>query len=172
MRRCLLTLFCFAALAAWADAQGPAPTLTAEQRARLFKSNRMLLENMVNHGIAMAEADNPLQRADECRKTASTLARSLGRAAEDQDPERVVELAGLFGEVIRDGLVPNLDAAQANIAPGDPREAQLQKLRERTAEEIDGLKLPADGKAGANQKARDALAALQALKSKLVKNDQ
>jgi hypothetical protein len=170
MRRSVLTLVAVAVLAAWAGAHGAGThnSLDAATQAKLFKSNRTLLENLVTHGIDLADADRPLQRAEECRKTATTLVNYLGRAAEDQDPDRVVELASLMGDVIRDGLVPNLDDARKEIRPGDPRFAQLMKVSENATRDLDGLShLPTEGKVGESQKVKDAIAALQALKGRL-----
>jgi hypothetical protein len=172
MRRSLVTLIAYAALAAWAGAQGPRAPLDAATQEKMFKSNRTLLENLVNHGIDLADADRPLQRAEECRKTATTLSNFLVQSAEDQDPERVVELAGLMGEVVRDGLVPNLNDAQKEIRAGDPREAQLNKVRETATRDLDNLsRLPSQGKVGSNQKVKEAIAALQELRERLKKSD-
>jgi len=175
MRRSLVTLVALMALAAWAGAQGPPAPLPAATQAKLFKSNRTLIESLVNHGLDLAATDRPDQRADECRKTATTLANSLGQAAEDQDPDRVVELAGLMSEVIRDGLVPNLNEAQtqADKMAGPSREvllAQLAKVREKTTRELDELsaKIPTEGKV-ATQKVKEAVEALQGLKASLKK---
>ncbi len=170
MRRFLVTLVAFAALAAWAGAQGSPPSLDAATQEKLFKSNRILLENLVGHGIDLANADNTLQRAEECRKTATTLANSLGQAADDRDPDRVVELASLMGDVVRNGLLPNLDEAQKDIRPGDPRYAQLQKVRETATRDLDNLsKIPTEGKLADDQKVKETIAALLALKDRLKK---
>jgi hypothetical protein len=171
MRRSLVTLVVFAALAAWAGAQGSSPPLDAATQEKLFKSNRILLENLVGHGIDLANAENSLQRAEECRKTATTLANSLDYAAtSEQDADRVIELAGLMRDVVRDGLVPNLNEAQAEIRVGDPRYAQLLKVRENATRDLDNLsKIPGDGKVGNSEKVKEAIAALLALKSSLVK---
>ena len=60
MRRTLFTLVAFTALAAWAGAQGPPPPLPAAVQVKQFKANRILIENLVDHGIDIANADNPL----------------------------------------------------------------------------------------------------------------
>lgn len=168
MRRSLLTLFTFAVLAAWAGAQGPPAPLSAAVQVKQFKTNRILIENLVDHGIDLANAENPLQRAEECRKTARTLANYLERAADNDDPDRVAELASLFGEVVRDGLVPNLEAATREIRPGDPREPQLAKLRRQAGSDLSGVRaaIPATGKVAENEKVRAALQALDLLKGK------
>jgi hypothetical protein len=171
MRRSLVTLVVFAALAAWAGAQGSPPPLDAATQEKLFKSNKILLENLVDHGIKLAKAENSLERAKECRSTATTYANSLDYAATiEQDPDRVVELAGLMREVVQDGLLPNLNEAQREIRPGDPRYAEFLKVRENAARDLDNLaRIPTDGKVGGSQEVKEAIAALLALKSSLAK---
>ena len=176
MRRSPVTLVTLLALAAWAGAQGPSAPLPAATQAKLFKSNRTLIESVINHGLDLGATDRPDQRADECRKTATTLAKSLGQAAEDEDPDRVVELAGLMSEVVRDGLVPNLNEAQAQTdkMAGPSREtmlAQLAKVRDKTTRELDELsaKIPTEGKVATSQKVKEAVQALQGLKASLKK---
>ena len=169
MRRSLVTLIVLATLAAWVSAQGSPPPLPAATQAKLFKSNLDLLGALVDHGVKLADADNPLKRAEECRMAAISLGNSLGEAAGKQDPDRVVELAGLMGDVVRDGLVPNLKAAREEIKTGDPREAQLLKLSDKAKDELTSLpsKIPAEGKVSESQKVKEAIAAVEALKSKL-----
>lgn len=168
MRRSLLTLVAFTALAAWAGAQGPPAPLPAAVQVKQFKTNRILIESLVDHGIDLANAENPLQRAEECRKTARTLANYLERAAGDENPDRVAELASLFGEVVRDGLVPNLEAAQREIRPGDPREQQLATLRRLAGSDLSGARaaIPASGKFAQSDKVKAALEVLDRLKTK------
>lgn len=172
MARALLLLITFAALSAWAGAQGPSPSLSAADKMKLFKSNRTLIENLVNHGIDLSGADDPLKRAEECRKTAVTLANYLERAAkEDQNPDRVAELAGLMGEVVGEGLAPNLDEAKRTFPPQSPQARRIRELNEAVAVDLDGVRtaVPAAGKVGENVKVRAALAALAELKSKFGK---
>ena len=171
MRRSLVTLVAFTALAAWAGAQGPPPAqvLTAADQVKLFKTNRVLIENLVSHGVDLAEADDPIRRAEECRKTARSLANALRMAADAEDPSRVVELADLMGEVVRDGLTPNLDAARASLQPGDPREKQLRGVLDNATIDLDFAGAIPAGKAAENPKVRDALAGLKDLRMKLGK---
>jgi hypothetical protein len=169
MRRVLLSATVFLALAAWAGAQGPSPALSPAAHCEMFKTNQDLLQNLVYDGIKLADVDSPLQRAEQCSNTASMLARFLNHAATDQNADRVVELAGLMTDVVRDGLVPNLNAAREQIKPGDPREAALIKVRDDVAHELGSIagKLPADGNLAANQRVREAIEQLTALKSTL-----
>ncbi|MCE9567732.1 MAG: hypothetical protein K8U57_37505 [Planctomycetes bacterium] len=170
MVRLLLLLISFATLAAWAGAQGPTP-LAAEDKMKLFKSNRVLIENLVNHGIDLSDANDPLKRAEECRKTAVTLGNYVERAAkEDQNPDRVAELANLMGEVVRDGLAPNLDEAERTNTPESPQGKRVKELLKIAAADLDNVPagIPA-GKVGDNAKVKAALASLAELKSKFAK---
>jgi hypothetical protein len=168
MRRPLLGLFAFAALSAWVGAQGPAP-LPAEVQVKQFKANRTLIESLVDHGVYLAEAEDPLDRAEECRKTARVLANYLERAAGAGDADRVAEFAGLYGAVVRDGLVPNLETARRTIPEGSPRWPDLQKAREKAAKDFFHARasVPADGPVGQSDKVKAALRALEGLAGKL-----
>ncbi|MBA4191853.1 MAG: hypothetical protein C0467_28065 [Planctomycetaceae bacterium] len=171
MVRVLLLLTSFTALAAWAGAQGPTPPLSAADKIKLFKSNRTLIENLVNHGIALSSVDAPLKRAEECRRTAVTLGNYLERAAkEDRNPDRVAELAGLMGDVVRDGLAPNLDEAERTTPAESPDGKRVKELQTIVATDLDNVRLavPA-GKVADNAKVKAALAALAELKSKFGK---
>jgi len=170
--RALLLLTTFATLAAWAGAQGTAPPLSPADRVRLFKTNRTLVENLVNDGTELADfGEDALRRAVTCRRTTAVLAEYLSGAARDQNPDRVAELADLMGVVVRDGLVPNLDEADRTIP------AESRKLREQLAatqtgvtDDIDavGRAIP-PGKVGESAKVKAALESLAALKAKVKK---
>jgi hypothetical protein len=171
--RVTLLLIAFAALAAWAGAQGPAPSLSPEQRAELFKKNRTLLENLVENGISLSSADSPLNRAEASHATAVTLANYLKRAAtEDRDPDRVAELADLMTAVVRDGLLPNAAEADRTIPPQSRAERdRLAKVQGAAAAELEAIRIliPAGGKVGDSEKARAAIEALAGLKDKIKK---
>ena len=168
MRRSMLTLIVLAALCAWVSAQG-VPTLTAEVQVKQFKNNRILIENLVDHGIDLSNADNPLQRADACRQTARTLANYLERAADEGDAERVAEFAGLFTQIIRDGLIPNLNESKRIIAPESPDAKRLRTVNQQAREDLNAIraKIPTDGKVAENDKVKSALRALEELIAKL-----
>lgn len=170
MRRSVLTLFASAALCAWVSAQGP-PSLTAEIQVKQFKANRDLIQNLVDHGINLSNADNPLQRAEACRQTARTLANSLERAADEGDAERVAEFATLFAQVVREGLVPNFNEAKKSIDPKSPDAERLSKVNDRVRSDIEGVlkSIPTDGKVGENDKVKSALAAIAELAGKFSK---
>jgi hypothetical protein len=168
MRRTLLTLIAFAALSAWVSAQGPSP-LTAETQIKQFQSNRILIGSLVDRGIDLSNADNPLDRAEKCRITAQTMAHYLGRAAEADDADRVAEFASLYGEVIRDGLLPNLDAAKKDITdPKSPEAVRLKQLNDRARGDLTSARssIPTTGKVGDSDKVKAALAVIDELASR------
>jgi hypothetical protein len=169
--RVLLLLTTFAALSAWAGAQGPVP-LSAADKIKLFKSNRTLIDNLVGHGLDLSAADDPLKRAEECRKTAVTLGNYVERAAtDDKNPDRVAELAGLMGDVVRDGLAPNLEEAERTFTPESPGGKRVKELQGIAATDIDNVRaaIATTGKVNDNPKVKAALASLTELKSKLGK---
>jgi hypothetical protein len=166
--RVLLVLSSFAVLAAWAGAQGEPPALAPAQRAKLFATDRALLDQLVNHSIDLSKADNPLKQAQESQATARTLAVYLKRAAnEEKDADRVAEMAGLLEEMVRDGLAPNLQTARRTYPLGTPGHAEVVKLGEAAAKDLDDWTAGFAGDIGASAKVKEALEALAALKSKL-----
>ena len=168
MARVPLLLVSFAVLAAWAGAQGTSPPLNPADRVKLFKTDRALLDQLVNHGIDLSKADNPLKQAQECQATARTLAVYLRRAAEDEkNPDRVAEMAGLLAEMVRDGLAPNLQVARQTFPATSPQGKQVAELGETVLKDLDDWAAPPAGKVGESEKVKAALEALSALKAKL-----
>jgi hypothetical protein len=169
MPRVLFTLFVFATLSAWAGAQGPAAGLSAAERLKMLRTNRMLIENMVDHGIDMANADTPLKRANECHRTARTLANAMQQAAVDQNADRVAELCGHVDAVLREALAPNLQQARRDLRPGSPDESEFKKLRESALRDFDGLRdaIPPTSKVAADAKVKEAFGKLESLRDML-----
>jgi hypothetical protein len=166
--RALLLLISFAVLAAWAGAQGGPPPLSPADRAKLFKTDRALLDQLVNHSIDLSKADNPLKQAQECQATARTLAVYLRRAAADeQDADRVAEMAGLLTEMVRDGLAPNLSTARQTFPATSPQGKQVAELGDNALKDLDAWTTLPEGKLGTDAKVKSALEALGALKTKL-----
>lgn len=168
MARAVLLLTTFAALAAWAGAQGTAPPSPAD-RVKNFKANRTLVDNLVSDGIALADAEDALARAVACRRTTAVLAEYVGGAAREQNADRVAELADLMGLVVRDGLIPNLDEADRTIPlHSKPLRDRLAATQRGAAGDINSVGAAADGVAG-NARAKAALEALAALGARINK---
>ncbi len=139
MRRWVMTVAVLAALSAWVGAQGPRPLPPAEQ-VRLFRTHRLLVDSLVDHSLDLAAARHPLDRADECRKTARTLGRSLTYALADRDPARLRQLAELLVAVVTDGLLPNLQEAGRTIPEASPDAQRLRHIREQTSADLESLR--------------------------------
>ena len=157
------------ALTAWAGAQAPQrAALTADEQLRLHRANRVLLADLVDRGIELGRANHPIDRAEECRKTARVLGVALQRAAENDDADRVSELGNHLELVIRDGLVPMLDDAKRTIHPMSPDAARLKLLQENAVGDLEWASaIPATGKLGANASVRELVGKLGGLREKL-----
>ncbi|HEY1192041.1 MAG TPA: hypothetical protein VGE74_30710 [Gemmata sp.] len=171
MARWAYIIAAFGALAAWAGAQGPppAPALTAADQLRLLKANSTLIDNLVDHGVALSRADKVEERAERCRQAAQVLATAIQDAATKQEPERVVELTELFREIVRDALLPTIEDGKRLLTPGSPGAAQLRKTRDDSARDIRKLKaaIPATGKVGESARVKEALKQLDGLSEEL-----
>jgi hypothetical protein len=136
MTRPALTAAVLAALAAWAGAQGPAPTSAAD-RLRLHRTNRTLLTDLVGHGVRLAGADQPVARAEACQQTARAVGLAVRRAAEANDADRVAELGDHLDTLIREGLVPVLKDATDTVPAASPDAARLRAVRTGTVADLD-----------------------------------
>jgi hypothetical protein len=170
MTRFATTLCVLAALAVFAGAQSnPAAPLAADQ-LKLFQSNRELLENLVEHGVDLANADTPVDRVKACHESAKDLGRALRDAAERDDPDRVVELGDHLAAVLRHGLVPTLDVARRTVPAGTPAERELRDVARIASDDVHRftLAIPAIGKVGASTKVQDLRANLRSAGESLV----
>ena len=169
MFRAAFTLSFFLVLSAWAGAQGPQrAALTAADQLRLHRANRVLLADLVDRGIELGKANHPIDRAEECRKTARVLGVALQQAAEKDDADRVAEIGNHLELVIRDGLVPMIDDAKRNIHPMSPDAARLKLLQENAVGDLDWAStIPTTGKVSENAKVRELTGRLGGLKEKL-----
>ena len=168
MRRNVLTLFVFAALSAWVSAQGP-PPLTAEIQVKQFKNNRLLIENLVDRRHRHVERRRFPGAAPGLPADRPDPGQLPSARAGDGDPDRVAEFAGLFGQVIREGLLPNLDEAKKAITdPESPRAEGLVQGPNTARSDIEGVleAIPTDGKVGDNDKVKSAVRAIEELKGK------
>jgi hypothetical protein len=159
MARWLYLLTAFAALAAWAGAQNPAPPLSAEDKLRLLKANGLLIDQLVSKGVAMSAADTPEKRAEECRSSSQALAHAIEKAAAAEDAERVAELTVLFRDLVRDGLVPILNEGLKMVPPESPTAKKLREVRGWAGEDVTKVKaaIPASSKLADNARVKESL---------------
>ena len=162
MARWAYILTTFFALAAWAGAQGPvpAPTLTPADQLRLLKANGTLIDNLVDHGVALSGKDRIEERAEQCRNAGKALANAIHDAAGKQDAERVAELTNLFSNVVRDGLLPTLEDGKRTVTPESPAGKKLREVRGTATDDVTALKatIPATAKTKDSLKQLDELA--------------
>lgn len=158
MRRFAATTVLLAALAAWASGQPSTAGPTAGEQLRLFMKNRDLLENLVEHSVALANADTPVAKVRACHETAKDFGRALKDAADRDDADRIAELSEHLTAVITHGLVPTIDAARGVIPVGTPAAKELLEVSQQATTDAEGfeLSIPALGKVGASNKVKDA----------------
>lgn len=164
-----LTLLTFAAVAAWASAQGPAPGRTAAQQLALFRANRPLLESLIDYAVKVSAAPDPVGRVDQCREAVAAVGRAVREAAEAEDTDRVAELGEHLSGLLADGLEPALRSAGDGVPPGSPSAEELAKVRAGTERELTQVlnALRFDGPLGRSAAVREVRAKLQAAADKL-----
>ncbi len=157
MRRLAFSTFVLVALSAWVSGQPAAGPLAGEQ-LHLFRGNRELLENLVEHSVELANADTPVGKVRACHESTKDLGRAMKDAADRDDADRVAELSELLTAVIRFALVPTLGEARVAIPVGTPAYQRLRDLTELATADAERfeLSIPALGKIGASNKVKDA----------------
>jgi hypothetical protein len=95
---------------------------------------------LVDHGLDLAASRHPLERAEECHRTARTLGHALHRAAQEHDISRLNQLTDLLTLVIGEGLAPNLREAAQLISPQSPEAKRLRDIRDRSRGELSHLR--------------------------------
>jgi hypothetical protein len=143
MRRAAVTVAVCGVLAAWAGAQGPGP-LPADDQIRLFRANRVLLGSLIERGVELGATDDPGVRAEACQKAAHDLAVAFERAAEADDPHRAAELGDHLEAVVRDGLLPNLDAARQLYPPESQHAKKLAEYKQAATRDLAAMWAEAD----------------------------
>jgi hypothetical protein len=88
-------------------------------RLRQFQRNYALIESLVQGGVRLAAANQPLQRVEHCIALLRSLRDELRQAAHDGDGPRVVELAKHVRSLLHEGVVTNLELARQRLV-GEP----------------------------------------------------
>ena len=161
--RNLLTLALVASVSLWASAQPAPPRLTAGEQLQLLKTNRELLEDLLDRGARISDAHTPLDRAAECQISADRLARELRTAVDRSDADRAGEIGGFVETIVADGFVPNLEIARRTANPGSPDYERVKAMHREATRSLDDLTatLPTAGplaKSKRIQQAREKLA--------------
>lgn len=156
MKRTLLTLTAFVALAAWASAQAPTTGPSVAEELKHLRTNRTLLEHLVDHSVKIADADTPLDRADRCRDATASLKRAIQGAGDD--PDRVVELIENLVTMIKNGLAPTLARARAEIPHGSQDYERMKQLHVAVRQDLTLVQeaIPTTGKTAKSNHVKDA----------------
>jgi hypothetical protein len=123
-------------------ASATSPDSTAEQAGR-FHQNRILIGKLVDGGVYLAGEQGPtnsLHRAARCNEIGQQLATEMADAAEHHEGARVANLGKHLESLLEGGVAANLSTAHGQVKNGVISENDLQKVRQVTAEFLDGLK--------------------------------
>src|SRR3954469_25157583 len=101
-----MVVFMLATLSAWASAQNTSGPTTAAEHLKLMQTNRKLLEELVEEGVQLGDANTNLDRATQCQQVANRLTRELKNAVERDDADRVAEMSDHFSSLINSGFLP------------------------------------------------------------------
>ena len=162
--RSLCIVLAFALLSTWASAQNANGPTTAADHLGLMKSNRKLLEELIEEGVRLGDANTNLERAADCQSVANRLGRELKRAIDLDDADRVVEMSDHFSALIQSGFLPNLESAKESIPLGSPDYPRLVAIHTTAANSLDAVKslIPTEGKLSKIQRVRAARIKLEA----------
>ena len=142
----------------------PALVPLAADEIRLFRANLTLLDGLLADGLAVAAAQNDLDRAEAYRKTAWTLAAAVRAAAADPVPglDRVAELSDHLSAVVEHGLAPTLATARRQTHPGSPGYTEFLRVHTLARQDLADTQLALNGGSAFDKsaKVRDARARL------------
>lgn len=159
MTRTPLILVLSAAVSLWASAQTPPAAPTAAEQLKLLRDNRVLLEDLLAHGLRLSDANTLVDRAEETRRTTRTLSESLRWEAENRaDPTRVAELSDNLTSLVRDGLAPTLTEAERTVPPQSADYKRLQAVRRTADRELRDVEatIPTTGPLGRSKQVQES----------------
>ena len=171
--RNLLTLLVAGVISMWASAQTGTVGLSAAERLQLLKTNRELLDDLLDQGTLMADANTPIDRAAECQRTTDRLAREYRTALDRADADRAVEIGDHLDKIVSEGFAPNLESARRDSKPGSPDYERVQTIHRNAVQSLDDINsapLP-DGPLAKSKRLRQAREKLAATAAKLGKPD-
>ncbi len=145
--RHFLALLVAAGVSMLASAQPANSGLSAYEQLQLLKSNRELLEDLLDQGTRVSDANTPLDRAAECQRSTDRLAREFRAAIERSDSDRACEIGDHVEKIVVEGFVPNLETARRNSKEGSPDFERVKSMHRNAVQSLDGLHgtMPKDG---------------------------
>src|SRR5262249_688234 len=91
--------------------------------------NQALVQDLVEGGLHLAEAEGHLQRARYCNDLATSLAEEIRQAADDHDGDRAVELGRHLQDALQNGVPANLNKRRAKVPHGSTRVTEMNSVR-------------------------------------------
>ena len=137
--RNLLTLMIAGAVSLWASAQSGTVGLSAAERLQLLKTNRDLLDDLLDQGTRVADANTPLDRAAECQRITDRLAREYRTALDRSDADRAGEIGDHLDKIVSEGFAPNLEIARRDSKRGSPDYERVQAIHRDAVQSLDEL---------------------------------
>lgn len=161
------TFTLFLGLAAWAGAQGPAARSAADE-LQLLHANRGLLDTLIDDSVKLADAGSAVDRAAACQHTAERLADAVEQAATAGNADRVTEIGGHLGRMVRDGLKRSLDE---QVPPESPDSKRLEEIRKKSIDALGklGAALDGTGQFAETEKVQKLRQEIEALRGELKK---
>jgi hypothetical protein len=168
--RHLLTLTAFAALSAWVSAQGPGTGLTASEHLAQLKTNRTLLEELVDHGLSVSGQNTSIDRANACLEVTERLAREIRSAVLVGDADRLAEMTDLLNRVVSGGVMPNLTTAHRDTPVGSPGYERVLEVHRKASGRLGVLvdEIPTVGEFGTKPRTKAAREQLAAVAGEVV----
>ena len=171
--RPILTLAVVAAVSFWASAQTTPAGPSAAEQLQMLKTNRELLEDLLDQGTRVSDANTPLDRAAECQRATDRLARELRTAVDRADADRANEIGEYVERIVVEGFVPNFETARRDAKPGSPDYERVKAMHREATDSLDklGAALPTDGPLSKSKRLQQAREKLADASAKLGKPD-
>jgi len=156
-----------ALLCSQAGAENP-PKLTALQQQQLFQKNRQLIQTLVDGSVEMSNVSNDYtQRSRVYRRMILEFQKELTTAADQNDPNRVVEIGKHLDTVMRQGLAPTLKVARGRLGPDGTGMNDLIDMRDRSVELADWLQNKSRAQWKDNPQVQEVIDSLEKTKKEL-----
>lgn len=129
MKRYLSLSSLLVGLAALASADEPSAPPADLGRVWQVQRNQGLVQDLIEGGVHLANAEDHLQRARYCNDLATSLAEEIRQAADDHDGDRAIELGRHLQDVLQNGVAANLNKERAQVPHGSTRETEMNSVR-------------------------------------------
>jgi hypothetical protein len=104
----------------------PAP----EERVRLFRRNRTLIEQVVQGGLWLAAEKDPVRCAELCANLAEGVAAEMRDALQQKESSRAADLGQHIGALLKQGVAANVSNMRSQIEQAPDGSSLRKKLDE------------------------------------------